>query len=322
MAHIQAVIPNATVADLHETNLVIKEIQEYSKDGIRIYKHTDPLFVDWHDSAWACRPDGKSQGGQLLCATDPTAMTGEISKFSVLSWSRRKAPRVARSSLSSEMQEATEAEAELAFTRLAWKEFRDGSVDLMHPDKEIQNIPGVLIADCKSIYDSINRSESSCLGMSEKRTAIEALAFKQTNASTHTPVRWVHSHAMLADGLTKVSSTAIRILRAFIRKPLWRLVFDENFMSARKRTMAGLEIFDEVKATSRQEAAETLTARRAMRQQVKEESGQENLFSFFSFSPPSLSRPGQSPLSAPSPDSDSLRASETKYCLEPKGLEL
>ena len=73
----------------------------------------------WHDAAWACRPDGKSQGGWLVAATEfSKAMKGEPVPFSVIGYGSDKLPRVARSSLSAETQAATEAEGELYYTRL------------------------------------------------------------------------------------------------------------------------------------------------------------------------------------------------------------
>eukprot|EP00969_Alexandrium_andersonii_P000500 21415-Alexandrium_andersonii.AAC.1 len=55
--------------------------------------------------------------------------------------------------------------------------------------------PAAVVTDCKSLYDSVNGSESSCVGLSDKRAAIEVLAAKQALATNGIGVRWVHSHA-------------------------------------------------------------------------------------------------------------------------------
>ena len=50
-------------------------------------------------------------------------------------------------------------------------------------------IPCCLVLDCKALWDGLARSESSALGMRDKRVAIEALALKRGLASTSTDLR-------------------------------------------------------------------------------------------------------------------------------------
>ena len=49
----------------------------------------------------------------------------------------------------------------------------------------------------------------------------------------------------IRDGLTKTSAAAHDLLIRFISLGTWKLVYDEHFMSARKRAQRGLDIFDE-----------------------------------------------------------------------------
>ena len=73
-------------------------------------------------------------------------------------------------------------------------------------------VPGTLITDCKAFYDGVVMSVSAGLGLDERRTAIEALALRQAFEAGGTVVRWVHSHAQLADGLTKASQQALNVI--------------------------------------------------------------------------------------------------------------
>ena len=49
-------------------------------------------------------------------------------------------------------------------------------------------------------------------------------------------MRWVHTFAMLADGLTKATKEALCALQTMISKGRWRFVYDEHFISGRKKT--------------------------------------------------------------------------------------
>ena len=70
------------------------------------------------------------------------------------------------------------------------------------------------------------------LGLTEKRTAIEALSVKQIIDSTHIQVKWVNSDRQLADSLTKIGVLPENLDRA-LKTNKWRIVFDATFTSAK-----------------------------------------------------------------------------------------
>ena len=98
--------------------------------------------------------------------------------------------------------------------------------------------------------------------MEERRRGIEALSLRQLLRSCGTRLRWVHSHAMLADGLTKNSTLAHQLLRSFLIRGEWCLRYDERFLSARKRAAAGMDIFDPVEESDVFRARAELERRR------------------------------------------------------------
>ena len=151
-------------------------------------------------------------------------------------------PRVARSSLSAEIQGASEGQEESEFVRLVMADVLFGPVDLSQATDAIASIPATLVLDCKALWDSIARSESSALGMKDKRVAIEALALRRGLTATKTALSWVHSLAQLADSLTKDTEVGRGILLKCLRTGWWRLVYDSRFMSARKRASQGLDV--------------------------------------------------------------------------------
>ncbi|CAK0911327.1 unnamed protein product, partial [Prorocentrum cordatum] len=186
----------------------------------------------------------------------------EACDFTVLDWGSRKLKRVARSSLSAESQEASDAEGEQMMVRLVLYEVLVGSVDLRNRAAALHHIPGALVADCKAFYDGVVKSESAGLGLDERRTAIEALALRRALEEGEAIVRWVHCHAQLADGMTKASQQAFNVLHAFLKSQRWKIVHDERFLSARKRSALGKGIFDETTETDRSEARNILEGRR------------------------------------------------------------
>jgi hypothetical protein len=144
--------------------------------------------------------------------------------------------------LAAEVQAATDGQEESEFIRLVISDLLFGPLDLARAQQHVLHVPGVLILDCKALWDGLARSESSALGMKDKRVAIEALALKRTLEATDTQLSWVHSLAQWADCMTKDSPTGRDVFLKFAKTGIWRLVYDPKFESARKRAAKGLEI--------------------------------------------------------------------------------
>ena len=201
----------------------------------------DPVFVAFHDAAWAVRRDGKSQGGYILGMAEREILEGEASAVSPIIQATRKCPRVTRSSLGCEIQSANMAAEELEFLRLAYTEVRYGTVNLRDLPGMFALTAATLVTDCKGLYDSLMRNVSAGLGTDDRRTGIEALGLRQSMHESSTTMRWVHSAALLADGLTKSSAASRMILIDFLTRGYWRLKHDAEFTSAKKTRAAGRE---------------------------------------------------------------------------------
>ena len=68
-----------------------------------------------------------------------------------------------------------------------------------------------VITDAKSLYDALERSESSTRNLTERRTAIEVTAIRQRLEHGFIYTGWVNSDRQMADGLTK-PQTAWKLL--------------------------------------------------------------------------------------------------------------
>ena len=93
----------------------------------------------------------------------------------------------------------------LNFTRLFIADcLHPKGINLRQPDGILQLLPeSCAIIDCKSLYDALENNESLGLGLSEKRTSIEAAATRQQMHATGIKTRWVNSDRQLVDVLTK-----------------------------------------------------------------------------------------------------------------------
>ena len=88
------------------------------------------------------------------------------------------------------------------------------------------------------------QSESSSLGMKrERRSAIELKAARMECEATGIMVRWCHSEAQLADGLSKPSAW-VRLWEFFRKGQSWRLVVDDSMRSSRNRRKEGLDTLE------------------------------------------------------------------------------
>ena len=111
---------------------------------------------------------------------------------------------------------------------------------------EARQIPAALVVDCRGVYDALARSSSSCLGLKDKKSGLEALALKQSLVECGTIIRWCHSAAQLGDVVTKDSGAARAPWELFVRRGFrWKLIHDPKFQSSRNRAKRGIDTLDE-----------------------------------------------------------------------------
>ncbi|CAK0902163.1 unnamed protein product [Prorocentrum cordatum] len=149
-------------------------------------------------------------------------MGGELSGFAVLDCGPRKLLRVARAA---EVQEAGDAGGEQCMVRLVLAEVIRDMSPLRGRATALRGVPAVLVTDCRAFFDG-------------------ALALRNALDEGQTTARWVHSHAHIADGFIEASWQAFGVIWASLEKQQWRLMCDEQFMSARRRAALGKGVFD------------------------------------------------------------------------------
>ena len=123
--------------------------------------------------------------------------------MTLVSWHSSKTPRVAKSSSAVELQGIGEVDDEMTYVRLALYETLVGPIDIRIWPTYARRIPAAVVTDCRGVYDALARSSSSCLGLKDKKSGLQALAIKQSLINLKTSLRWCHSFAQLADCMTK-----------------------------------------------------------------------------------------------------------------------
>ena len=111
---------------------------------------------------------------------------------------------------------------------------------------ETRQLLAALVVDCRGVYDALACSSSSCLGLKDKKSGLEALALKQSLVECGTIIHWCHSAARLGVVVTKDSGAARAPWELFVRRGFcWKLIHDPKFESARNRAKRGLDTLDE-----------------------------------------------------------------------------
>lgn len=226
------------VEDLLETNKLIRMQRQFCDVSLKFSSRIEkPILVTYSDASWACRKDGSSQGGQITILTDQRFLEGKRCEYSLISWQSRKLARVARSSTSAEVQAASNATDNHEFLKqmiLEW--YNPQQILPSQVDQAMRMIPSVLILDCKNLFDSLCRIQSSGLQLEEKRTAIEVLSIRERTLCAGVQVRWVDSDQQLADGLSK--PLKFDHILSMLQHGLISVTFDPLFVSAKKKRAA------------------------------------------------------------------------------------
>jgi hypothetical protein len=239
---IQSEVNTATVDTIHTVNKIVRKIKVNGVTKMYTRKIDGaPVLVCWSDASWANRKDGKSTGGYVITMTSPETLEGKMGHHTIIGWSSNKLKRVARSSLAAEVQAMVTGEDELHLCRACWAEINGYDLDLENPDEAVASVPGTMIIDAKSIYDTL-ASKTQPLQLAEKRTALELLAYIQNTDLNGTETRWCHGEANISDSLTK--STACKLIVEFMKTSEWTLVRDPNQLSGRKRRQQGKEALE------------------------------------------------------------------------------
>lgn len=234
----------ATVQDLVETNKLLKKAK--AKKGQKLIIHpiapSELLVAAWTDAAHANRTDGSSTKGIFIGCSSQRLMDGELERVSPVYWTSAKISRVCRSSASAETRAAVDAEDILYSVRFQLSEFLGNEINIWDCDSVVNQVPCVLVCDSKNVYDRLSQTMLTLRG-AEKRSDLETLCLKEATETATVQLRWVNGESQLANSLTKPSEPH-QIFLFLARNCRWRIVYDPELMSGRKRKSLGLGSLD------------------------------------------------------------------------------
>ena len=180
----------ATVGTIYEVNKLARKATVWARTPLKIHAHQSPVMVTYTDAGWTTRPNSE-------------VLQGRESHMPLISWQPSRLRQVARSSSAAETQAAADGDDEAVYIRLCLKKVLFGQLELRNWQFEARQIPAALVVDCRGVYHALTRSSSSCLGLKDKKSGLEALALKQSLVECGTRIRWCHSAAQLGDVVTK-----------------------------------------------------------------------------------------------------------------------
>ena len=233
-------IHTGVVNDILETNKLLRKAKLGQHQKMRIHGqgHELPLLAAWVDAADGHRPDGGSTKGIVIGWAPRRLLDGALVRISPMFWQSAKIQRTCRSSGAAETHAAVDADDELYAVRFQVFEFQGGQVPLWSCDDAVETIEGVLISDSRNLYDRMQQTVLTLKG-AEKRTDIASLCLKESMQSTKLQVRWVNGDSQLANSLTK--DNELHQYFEFLRRDgQWRIVYDPELLSGRRRKQLGL----------------------------------------------------------------------------------
>ena len=241
-------VTHSTVDTIIRANILLSQAKAKAsyKMKIHAFDEADELtLVAWVDAGNCNRSDGGSTQGIFIGMTPNQIHQGQLCGVSPIAWHSQKIDRACRSPGAAQAQAAINGEDSLYYARYQWSEMMCGELDLHRPDDTVKRTGGCVVTDSRNVYDKLE-TEMLVVKGAEKRTNLELLALKEAQWNTGVVVRWVHSEAQLANSLTK--SNGLREYELFYKMGhKWRLVEDENMMSARRREEHGLLPLDHTK---------------------------------------------------------------------------
>ena len=234
-------IASSTVKDIVEVNKLLRCAKSH-KDQSMIIHCLDPsdlLLAAWVDAAQANRADGSSTKGIFIGLTSPRLLDGSLEAVNPIFWCSSKIARVCRSSAAAETRAAVDGEDQLYALRFQLSELRGLPANVFNPDDTVQQTRGVLVSDSKNVYDRLTPTMLTLKG-AEKRCDIESLCLKEAMQTTNLSIRWVNGEAQLGNSLTKPSEPQ-QLLHYMHRGGRWRIVYDQEMISGKRRKSLGLD---------------------------------------------------------------------------------
>ena len=253
LSFLQSEINQATVETLINANKTLHEAKRHSKVSIHIQPIAcqDLRFLAFSDASFASKKNPESHTGSIIMSTRKDISKNTTCPVNPMSWGCKKIQRVVTSTLAAETVSLSTVLDQLSWIRLCWAWMLDSRVKWQRPEQTLTGLPesfstatvkaqqlpeDTVATDCKSLYDLVSRTAPPAC--SEFRTQLNARRIKDLLAE-NVSLRWVHSGAQLADGLTKIMENTF--LRETLQSGKYRLNDELEILKARSDSCTRLK---------------------------------------------------------------------------------
>ena len=187
---LQSRISQPTLKLIQETSKLVSDVK---LNETHLTIHPFSRHLKWNDLALVVRTDaaqgdridgGSTDGCMLTMAPYRQFIECHMTDMSLIGWSTNKLERVARSSLSAEIQQACITDDELFAASPLWGEINGYQLTTHNVADAAKATPGIIVMDAKGVYVAVQNSSSTGLGLTEKQSGIE---------DHDTDLRWRHS---------------------------------------------------------------------------------------------------------------------------------
>ena len=192
----------------------------------------DLVFGGYTDAALATRPDGSSQGGRVVFATNKDALAGHLAPSTALLCRNKKLAALQRSTSGSEARATGDAVDELEWVKGLFAQIMDPTCSPLKQSLD-HMITSPLVTDAKALYDSVQK-ENLASSVNDQGTVLEVNLIKQRLRHLHGFWKWVSSERQIAEGLTKLA--ARQLLADRLQRAMLRLSTDKAYFAAKKKT--------------------------------------------------------------------------------------
>ena len=171
----------------------------------------DLALVVFTDAGHTSRPSGHSQAGAMMFWAPREVLKGDVVKSVLADFTSSKIDRAVWSSYASELQGATIAADSSVSLLLLYEQILYGlKAREVKAKLQAKGQPRVLVTDNKGLYDSIQTEKPSTRQGQKMQSLVYQILYDLVVDHGFSTF-WVNAEHMLADGLTKLSSSGGRV---------------------------------------------------------------------------------------------------------------
>ena len=229
----QQAFPRPKVSDALAANQAVRRAKQHAALPV-VYRAipVEKLTVMIHsDAAYANGREGATQAGYIVSFTDSAMHDGCAVPWTPAFWKSYRLPRVVNSTLSAEAQAMTMATGMGEWALLLLSEALDGRTFLQSMWATACRRTCLVVTDCKSLFDHVQSQSSPTLD--DRRTALDIVILRESLSKTLGSLRWVPTHFMLADSLTKENADAFDLLRGCLREGVYQIAPEADVLEFR-----------------------------------------------------------------------------------------